>query len=69
VLSDVNIWHHRSDNARPRYVHLRRSSIGTVTIPPHIQVMADSVVSMSKKTVFEWKNLWVTAPNSSKFGW
>ncbi|CAL1142608.1 unnamed protein product [Cladocopium goreaui] len=21
----------------PRYVHLRRSSIGTVTIPPHIQ--------------------------------
>ena len=24
---------------RPRYVHLRRSSIGTVTIPPHIQEM------------------------------
>ena len=63
MLSDVNIWHHRSDNARPRYVHLRRSSIGTVTIPPHIQVMADSVVSMSKKNCFWMEKAWnITAP-------
>ena len=67
-----NIWHHRSDNARPRYVHLRRSSIGTVTIPPHIQVMTDSVVSMSKKkTVFEWKKHEKSQlPNfAPTFGW
>lgn len=42
---------------RPRYVHLRRSSIGTVTIPPHIQEMPKHTMRIHE--IPPWKAFFV----------